>query len=92
LPRRSGNGANEAAQRANPGTFFIVATNIARVEAMRRCGGTHSPFALANFAERAWRRPLKPEELKGLRAFYRASRSDNGLDTKKPCAIALRAC
>src|SRR4026209_2903662 len=44
--------------------------------------------ALEVFAERAYRRPLSQKERDGLRAFYRESREENGLDHED----AIRDC
>jgi Protein of unknown function (DUF1592)/Protein of unknown function (DUF1588)/Protein of unknown function (DUF1587)/Protein of unknown function (DUF1585)/Protein of unknown function (DUF1595) len=88
LAKAQRNGASEAAQRAIREHFSIVATNIARVEAMRPAAEPTHFAALEKFAERAWRKPLKNEEREELRAFYQACRSDNGLDHEE----AMRDC
>jgi hypothetical protein len=88
LAKAQRNEAGEAAQRAIREHFVIVATNIARVEAMRVAATPSHLAALEKFAERAWRRPLTQAERDDLRKFYQMSRADNGVDHEE----AIRDC
>jgi len=82
------NNASEAAQRAITEHFEIVAANIARVEQQRLAAEPRHLQALEEFARRAFRRPLTASEREDLRAFYRTSRNENGLDHEE----AMRDC
>ncbi len=80
LAKAVSKGAGETAQQAIREHFEIVAANILRVEQERIAAEPVHLQDLLGFAERAYRRPLSPEEQKGLPAFYRECREENGLD------------
>ena len=82
------NQASDTARQAIRDHFAIVATNIARVEHLRTASEPAQLEALERFATRAYRRPLSEPERADLRAFYRESRTANGLDHEE----ALRDC
>ena len=82
------NHASETAQQAIRDHFNTVTTNIARVEHLRMAAEPAQIEALERFAARAYRRPLSESERQDLRAFYRESRTANGLDHEE----ALRDC
>ncbi len=82
------NHASETAQQAIRDHFALVTTNIARVEHLRAAAEPAQIEALERFAARAYRRPLSEPERQDLRAFYRESRTTNGLDHEE----ALRDC
>ena len=65
-----------------------MSANILRVEQQRLAAEPTHLKALEVFAERAYRRPLSPEERQALHAFYRESREENGLDHEE----AMRDC
>lgn len=80
LAKAQTNGASEVAQQAIRDHFRIVSTNVRRVESMRKAAEPTHLEAIASFAERAYRRPLRREERDGLLAFYRSLRQEGGLD------------
>ena len=80
LAKAQRNGAKETAQQAIQEHFRLVGTNILRVEQQRVAAEPGHLKSLEQFAERAYRRPLTSGERDGLRAFYRVSREENGLD------------
>jgi hypothetical protein len=88
LAKARRNDASEAAQQAIQEHFASVAKNIARVERMRAAAEPTHLAALEKFTERAYRRPLTPHEGDDLRAFYQASRAENGGDHEE----AMRDC
>ena len=82
------NHVSDTAQQAIRDHFAIVTTNIARVGHLRTSAEPAQIEALERFAARAYRRPLSEPERQDLRAFYRESRTANGLDHEE----ALRDC
>ncbi|HWE38990.1 MAG TPA: DUF1592 domain-containing protein [Isosphaeraceae bacterium] len=72
-------GVSELAIRAIEDQFRIIAEEIRRVERRRIEVEPRHVEALANFAERAYRRPLSAEERRGVAAFYRELRDQDGL-------------
>lgn len=88
LAKARRNGANDITQKAITDHFLIVATNVARVEALRLASEPAHLKRLQAFAEQAYRRPLSPAERDELLAFYRAARTENGLDHED----AMRDC
>jgi hypothetical protein len=88
LAKARRNNASEAVQRAIEDHFKIVAANILRVDQQRQAAEPAHLKALERFAERAYRRPLSPNEREALRVFYRESRDENGLDHED----AMRDC
>lgn len=82
------NGASPLAQQAIEEHFASVEKNILRVEQIRRAAEPTHLRALANFAERAYRRPLTQTERTDLEAFYKMSRSENGVEHEE----AVRDC
>ena len=88
LAKARRNNASEAAQRAITEHFEIVAANIQRVEQLRLAAEPRHLKALEDFTQRAFRRPLSPEERDDLHEFYRISRSENGLEHEE----AMRDC
>jgi hypothetical protein len=81
-------GADERAQAAIQEHFGIVAANITRLEHERAAAVPSHLVALEQFAARAYRRPLAPDERAGLRTFYQNAREENGGDHEE----ALRDC
>ena len=81
-------GAGETPLAAIRDHFQFVAANVRRVDADRLAAEPAHLTALDDFAARAYRRPLTAAERDGLRAFYRAARTDNGLDHED----AMRDC
>jgi cytochrome c553 len=80
LAKAVNTGATEQVQRAIREHFEIVATNIRRIEQTRLAAEPSHLRQLEAFAARAYRRPLSDTERRDLKAFYTASRADNGLD------------
>jgi len=72
-------GASDLAIRAIEDQFKIIAETIRRVEQDRHEAEPHHVEALAQFAERAYRRPLATEERQGVADFYRTLREQDGL-------------
>jgi hypothetical protein len=81
-------GANDDALAAIKDHFERVQTNVARVDRMRTDAEPKQLKALGDFAERAYRRPLKDSERADLVAFYHTLRKDDGLDHED----AIRDC
>lgn len=75
--RRSG--ASEIALQAIEDQFRIIAETIRRVEKDRLEAEPRQIEALQRFCERAYRRPLTPDERRGVAEFYRSLRDDDGL-------------
>lgn len=73
-------GASDAVQAAIAEHFAIVAANLRRVAAERVAAEPTHLAAVVEWAERAYRRPLTAAERADLLAFYRAARTENGLD------------
>ena len=85
-------GTGEAAQQAIKEHFILVAANIHRVEADLIAAEPSHLKALAEFAERAYRRPLTAAEREQLVKFYHVSREQNGLeheDAMRDCIAAV---
>jgi hypothetical protein len=72
-------GASETALAAVKEHFERVIANVNRVEAMARAAEPKHLDALAHFAERAFRRPLRTDERDALIAFYKDLRAQDGL-------------
>ncbi len=72
-------GASAQALAAVKDHFERVWRNISRVEQMERDAEPRHLEALVRFAQKAYRRPLAPEERESLLAFYRTSRERDGL-------------
>jgi hypothetical protein len=72
-------GANETALAAVKEHFERVIKNVNRVETMARDAEPKHVEALLQYAERAFRRPLRADERDGLRAFYQNLRAQDGL-------------
>ncbi len=88
LAKAQRNKASEAAQQAIKEHFERVHANMAWMEQTRQKAEPTHLTALESFAERAYRRPLSPQEREGLRRFYKASREENGVDHEE----AMRDC
>ncbi|MEW4568535.1 DUF1592 domain-containing protein [Tautonia sp. JC769] len=73
-------GASDRAIQAIADQFAIISREIRRVERLRAEAEPHHVAALADLAERAYRRRLSPAERDGVAAFYQALRSEDGLD------------
>ncbi|MEY2882006.1 MAG: hypothetical protein RLZZ15_4386 [Verrucomicrobiota bacterium] len=80
LAKAQRNGASEAVAAAIREHFAIVARDIARVDAARLAAEPAHLAALADFAARAYRRPLTTDERAGLLSFYHTARHDHGGD------------
>ncbi|HUS33938.1 MAG TPA: DUF1592 domain-containing protein, partial [Verrucomicrobiae bacterium] len=72
-------GANATALAAVKEHFERVIKNVNRVEAMARAAEPKHLEALMQYAERAFRRPMRAEERESLRAFYKNLRAQDGL-------------
>ena len=72
-------GAGPLALKAVKDHFERVWRNIDRVEQMARDAEPKHLEALVRFAQKAYRRPLAPEDRESLLAFYRTSRERDGL-------------
>ncbi|HEY6226598.1 MAG TPA: DUF1592 domain-containing protein [Verrucomicrobiae bacterium] len=72
-------GASETALAAVKEHFERVIANVNRVEKMAVDAEPKHLEALARFAERAFRRPLRSEERDGLLSFYKNLRAQDGL-------------
>jgi hypothetical protein len=72
-------GAGDQAIRAIEDHFRIIGETIRRVERERLEAEPRHVEALGNFAERAYRRPLREEERLGVASFYRTLRHEDGL-------------
>ena len=72
-------GAGPLALEAVKDHFERVWRNIDRVEQMARDAEPKHLEALVRFAQKAYRRPLAPEDRESLLAFYRTSRERDGL-------------
>ena len=88
LAKARKNNAGDTVQQAIQEHFDIVASNIARVNQVRAAAEPAHRRALTAFAERAYRRPLTPDERDGLQEFYRVSKENNGKDHEE----AMRDC
>lgn len=80
LAKARDNGASETVQQAIREHFSHVAEDNAWLEQAHENAILAHLRDLVTFAERAYRRPLDAAEREDLLAFYRTSRSDNGLD------------
>ncbi|HWN95669.1 MAG TPA: DUF1592 domain-containing protein, partial [Methylomirabilota bacterium] len=92
LAKAQRNNASETVQAAIKEHFDLVAANILRVEQQRVAAEPGHLKALEVFAGRAYRRPLSSKERDGLRAFYRESREQNGLeheDAIRDCIVSV---
>ena len=72
--------ASDQAIQAIADQFQIIGETIRRVERYRRETEPRHIEALQDFAARAFRRPLSPEERQGVADFYQALRKEDGLD------------
>jgi len=72
-------GAGEVALKAIEDQFAVISASIRRVEQDRREAEPRHVEALQEFAGRAYRRPLTPEERAGVADFYRELRDKDGL-------------
>ncbi len=88
LAKARRNGASDVAQQAIRDHFLIVATNVAKVDALRAASEPLHLKKLQALAERAYRRPLSPAERDELMSFYHDARTENGLDHED----AVRDC
>ncbi|HEY0551521.1 MAG TPA: DUF1592 domain-containing protein, partial [Verrucomicrobiae bacterium] len=88
LAKARRNDASDKVQQAIKEHFEIVAANVLRVEQQRVAAEPGHLKSLEQFAGRAYRRPLSLQEREGLRAFYRESREENGLEHEE----AMRDC
>ncbi len=85
-------GASAATLAAIREHFDRVPVEIARIEKMERDAEPKHLEALVQFAGKAYRRPLAPEEREGLLAFYRTSRDKDGLthdDALRDCIASV---
>lgn len=83
------NGGDEEAIPAIEEFFAQVDANIRRAEQARLDAGPSHLEALADFAERAYRRPLTDAERDELGAFYRTLRTEGELDHETAIRDAL---
>jgi len=81
-------GASDVAQAAIREHFEIVEQNVTRIDKLRASAETHHLGELERFAAKAYRRPLSDAEKSDIRAFYQASRQENGVDHEE----AVRDC
>jgi hypothetical protein len=88
LAKAVANDASETVQAAIKEHFARVAANVLRVDQDRAAAEPTHLAALLDFAARAYRRPLTAAERENLLAFYRASRTENGVDHEE----AMRDC
>jgi hypothetical protein len=72
-------GANETALSAVKDHFERVIANVNRVETIARSAEPKHLNALMDFAERAYRRPLRKEERDSLLTFYKGLRAQDEL-------------
>ncbi len=72
-------GASDQAIAAIEDQFQIIGATIRRVERERLEAEPRHVEAIQAFAARAYRRPLSPEELRGLAEFYQTLRKEDGL-------------
>lgn len=72
-------GAGPVAIQAVEDQFQIIGETIRNVERARTSAEPAHVRALADLAERAYRRPLAPDERRDLAAFYRSLRVDDGM-------------
>jgi hypothetical protein len=72
-------GASEVALQAIRDHFAIINASIRRVEADKITAEPTHVEALQDFAEKAYRRPLTPDERDGIARFYRSLRDQDGL-------------
>ena len=72
-------GASDQAISAIEDQFRIIGETIRRVERDRIEAEPRHVEAIQAFAERAYRRPLSPEDRRGVADFYRSLRKDDGL-------------
>jgi hypothetical protein len=72
-------GASETAQKAITDYFIKISAQIRWVERARLAAEPSHVAALRDFAERAYRRPLSPEERAGIARFYQTLRREEGL-------------
>jgi hypothetical protein len=79
LAKARRNGASETALEAIKSFFEIISTSLRQVEQARLAAEPSHVAALQVFAERAYRRPLSPEEREGVATFYRTLREKDGL-------------
>jgi hypothetical protein len=68
--------------------FERTSANLRRIDRLRAESEPRQLNALADFAQRAWRRPLDPTERADLLGFYRGLRSRDGLNHEE----AVRDC
>lgn len=73
-------GASEEAIQAIADQFVIIAEQIRHVDQLRAEAEPHHVAALADFAERAYRRRLSTAERDGVAAFYQTLRDEDGLN------------
>jgi mono/diheme cytochrome c family protein len=82
-------GAKEPAVEAIKTYFANVSTEIRWLETSRAAAQASHLQALVDFAQRAWRRPLKPAEREELLAFYRTLRDQEQLSHEDALRDAL---
>ena len=92
LAKARKNGASDEAVEAIETYFADMSAEIRRVEQARLAAEPSHLEALAQFAERAYRRPLSAAERDDLLAFYRKLREQDELGHEDASATRSSAC
>lgn len=85
-------GVYDEAIKAVEDQFRIISASIRQVENDRLAAEPLHVGALQKFAERAYRRPLSPDERDGIASFYRTLRDQDGLsheDAVRDCVVSI---